>query len=278
MAEATDTFSYASADDPRLKRLLIRFIERMTGQRYIMQLYDSRITHRKPDEGFWDWSVRQLELKVAFNPDGLARFPRAGAVVVVANHPFGVLDGLIICHLIGRVRPDFRVLAIEVLNRAEEVRPHVLPVDFAKTRASLENNLRTRAEAKCHLQSGGCVIVFPAGEVSTTPSFWKTHAIDAKWKTLTARLILQSTADVVPVYFAGQNSLLFQLVSHMSMTLRASLLLKELCGRIGSEVPVRIGEAIPHTRLAAIGDRALLMEYLRDTTYALGKSVSRAQP
>jgi len=251
--------------------MVIRLIERMTGQRHIIQLYQSRTAHRTPDETFWDWAVRQLELKVAFNPDGLARLPRDRPLVVVANHPFGVLDGLVICHLIGRVRPDFRVLAIDALSRAEEVRQYVLPINFAETKAALVNNIKTRAEARRHLLAGGCVIVFPAGEVSTTPSLWKTHAVDAQWKTLTAGLILQSMADVVPVYFAGQNSLLFQLVSHVSMTLRTAILLRELHGRIGSEVVVRVGEAIPHARLAAISNRVLLMKHLRDATYALAK-------
>jgi putative hemolysin len=276
MAAATETFSYATPDHPPLQRMVIRLIESMTGQRHITQIYLSGIGNRHPNESFWDWSVRQLELKVAFNPDGLAQLPRTGAVVVVANHPFGVLDGLVICHLIGQVRPDFRVLAIDVLGRAEEVRSQVLPVDFAETGAALENNLRTRAEAKRHLLAGGCIIVFPAGEVSTTPSFWATRAIDAQWKTLTARLILQSKADVVPIYFAGQNSLLFQMVSHISMTLRTSLLLKELHRRIGSEVKVCIGEPIPHAHLATIGNRASLMAHLRNATYALGESTSRA--
>jgi len=276
MAAAIETFSYATPDHPPLKRLIIRLIERMTGQRRITQVYLSGIRNRNPDESFWDWAVRQLELKVVFNPDGLAQFPRDGALVVVANHPYGVLDGLVICHLIGQVRPDFRVLAIDVLSRAEEVRSQVLPVDFAETGAALENNLRTRAEAKRHLLAGGCIVVFPAGEVSTTPGFWDTRAIDAQWKTLTARLILQSKADVVPVFFAGQNSPLFQMVSHISMTLRTSLLLKELHRRIGSEVAVRVGQAIPHARLAAIGNRASLMEYLRTATYALGKAIPRA--
>jgi len=271
MAGKLDTFTYVSAEDPPLKRVIIRLIERMTGQPHIMRLYDFHRAHPLPGESFWNWAVRGLDLKIAVNEQVLAKLPRTGALVVVANHPFGVLDGIIICYLIKRVRPDFRVMAIEALNRAEEVKPYVLPVDFAETKSALKNNLKSRAIAKRHLLAGGCVIVFPAGEVSTTPSVWSTRAVDAKWKTLTARLILQSMADVVPVYFAGQNSLMFQLISHVSMTLRASLLLKEMYDRIGTEVLVRVGEVIPHARLAAINDREALMNYLRATTYALGQ-------
>src|SRR6202012_5724884 len=99
---------------------------------------------------------------------------------------------------------------------------------------------------KHHLLGGGCLIVFPAGGVSTTRKPWDRPAVDAEWKNLTARLIAQGKAPVLPVFFAGQNSRLFQLASHLSMTLRLSLLFKEVHDRIGGEVHVRVGDAIPH--------------------------------
>ncbi|HXM00596.1 MAG TPA: lysophospholipid acyltransferase family protein [Rhizomicrobium sp.] len=270
MADATDSFSYASADDPRLKRFLIRLIERMTGQPRLKRLYDDHRANPVPGESFWDSAIRRLDLKIVTNEDALARLPRAGALVIVANHPFGVLDGVIVCQLIARVRSDFRVLTNAVLNRADEVKQFLLPVDFSETKEALDTNLKSRAAAKQHLLAGGCLIVFPAGGVSTTPKPWDKHAVDAEWKNLTARLIAQAKAPVVPVYFAGQNSRLFQLASHVSMTLRLSLLFKEVHDRIGTEVHVRIGEVIAYTKLATINDRETFMNYLRQATYALG--------
>jgi putative hemolysin len=276
MPNATsDTFSYASAEDKRLKRLVIRMIERMTGQPHLKRIYDEHRANPKPGESFWDSAIRRLELKVVTNDDALAKLPRTGALVVVANHPFGVLDGIIICQLIARVRSDFRVLTNAVLNRAEEIKPFLLPVDFAETKEALETNLKSRAAAKHHLMGGGCLVIFPAGGVSTTPKPWDIHAVDAEWKNLTARLITQAKAAVVPVYFAGQNSRLFQLASHVSMTLRLSLLFKEVHDRIGTEVHVRIGGVIPYTTLATINDRESFMEHLRQATYALGKEMPR---
>ncbi len=219
--------------------------------------------------------MRRLDLKIDVNEDALAKLPRERALVIVANHPFGVLDGIIICQLISRVRGDFRVLTNAVLNRAEEIKAHLLPVDFTETQEALETNLKSRAAAKHHLLAGGCLVVFPAGGVSTTPKIWDRNATDAEWKNLTARLILQSKADVVPVYFAGQNSRLFQVASHVSMTLRLSLLFKEVSDRIGTEVAVRIGDVISHTTLAGINDRERFMEYLRKETYKLGETMPR---
>ncbi len=270
-----ETFSYAAPDDPALKRFVIRLIERMTGQPYLKSLYDDHRANPVPGESFWDSAIRRLNLRIVCNADALARLPRTGPLVVVANHPFGVLDGVIISNLVSKVRSDFRVLTNAVLYRAEEIRPHLLPVDFTETPEAMETNLKSRAAAKHHLMNGGCLIVFPAGGVSTTPTIWHRRAVDAEWKNLTARLISQAKAPVVPVYFAGQNSRLFQLASHVSMTLRLSLLFKEVHDRIGSEVHVRIGEVIPWQALATIADRQTFMQRLRDATYALSGHMPR---
>lgn len=274
MAEAeVDTFSYANADDPRLKRFVIRLIERMSGQPYLKWLYDDHRTNPVPGESFWDSAVRRLELKIHCNQEQLAAWPKSGPLVVVSNHPFGVLDGVVISHLVSQVRQDFRVLTNAVLYRAEEIRHFLLPIDFTESEEALQTNLKSRAEAKSHLLNGGCLVIFPAGGVSTTPTVWHKRAIDTEWKTFTARLITQAKAPVAPVFFAGQNSRIFQLASHISMTLRLSLLFKEVHDMIGGEVVVRLAEPIPFDRLPPMADRQAFMNKLREMTYALGEGV-----
>jgi putative hemolysin len=268
-----DDFSYAEPDDPRLKRFFIRLIERMSGQPYLKWLYDDHLANPRPGESFWDAAVRRLELRIVCNEDTLARWPRKGPLIVVSNHPFGVLDGVVICHLVSRVRQDFRVLTNAVLMRAEVVRKFLLPIDFTESEEAVKTNLQSRAAAKAHLLDGGCLIIFPAGGVSTTPTPWHKRAVDAEWKTYTGRLIAQSKAPVAPVFFAGQNSRMFQIASHISLTLRLSLLFKEVHDRIGSELQVRIGEAIPFEQLPATADRQAFMRHLREMTYRLGEGV-----
>jgi len=275
-ADAIDTFSYAAPDDPRLKRFFIRLIERLTGQPYLKWVYEDNRAHPVPGENFWSAAIRRLELKLDYNSEALATWPKEGPLVVVANHPFGVLDGLIICQIVSQVRSDFRVLTNAVLLRAEEVKTFLLPVDFAETDEALKTNLRTRAEAKNHRMKGGCLVVFPAGGVSTTPTIWHQRAVDTDWKNFTARMISQAKAPVAPVFFAGQNSRLFQVARHISMTLRRSLLFKEVHNRIGSVVQIRIGNLIPYERLMAINDRQSFMDHLKDLTYALGENMPRA--
>jgi putative hemolysin len=265
-------FSYAAPDDPRLKRLIIRAVETMTGQPYLKSLYDEHRKNPVPGESFWSAAMRNLELKIDYNRDALEKLPTSGPLVIVANHPFGVLDGLIISYLTSLVRNDFLVLTNSVLYQADEIRDHLLPIDFAETKEALDTNLKSRAAAKTHLLRGGVLVVFPAGGASTAPKPWSKRAVDAEWKNFAARLIASAKAPVVPVYFAGQNSRLFQIASHISMTLRLSLFFKEVYDKIGSELRVRIGEILPYSDLSHL-DRTKLMEHLRERTYALGASL-----
>jgi putative hemolysin len=268
-----DDFSYASPEDPRFKRFVIQMIERMSGQPELKRMYLEHQEKPVPGESFWEAAKRKLQLTIDLNEDGLAQIPPQGPLVIVANHPFGVLDGLMICWLVSRVRQDFKVLTNALLNRAEEIKPFLLPIDFEETKAALETNIRSRADAKALLESGGVLIVFPGGTVSTTPSLLSRRAEDPEWKTFTGRMILQGKAPVVPVFFAGQNSMLFQVASHLSVTLRLSLLFKEVHDRIGDTLAVRIGTRIPYETLRGFTDRKQMMAFLRDQTYALGSSL-----
>lgn len=273
---AEDTgFSYATPEDPALKRLLIRAIEGMTGQPYLKQLYDDHRNHLVPGESFWAAALQRLEVTLNYNEPALARVPKTGSLVIVANHPFGVLDGLIISYLMSKVRSDFIVLTNAVLYQADEIRQHLLPIDFAETKEALSTNLKTANAAKAHLMHGGCLVIFPAGGASTTPTPWSREAVDAEWKNFAARLIIGTKCPVLPVFFAGQNSRLFQIASHISLTLRLSLFFKEVYDKIGSTIYLRIGDMIRFKDMAAF-DRIQLMEFLRKKTYALGAGLPRS--
>lgn len=263
-------FTYAAPEHGRLKRLVIRAVERITGQPRLKRLYMENQRQPLAGEGFWDAAVRLLRLEIRIGGAGLAAIPRSGPVVVLANHPFGVLDGIVIAHLVAQVRDDFKVLTNSVLYRAPEARPNLLPIDFAETRQARDTNLRSRAAAHDLLRAGGCLVVFPGGTVSTVTGLLKRRAFDPVWKPFAGQLIRKSAATVVPVFFAGQNSRLFQLASHLSMTLRLALLFKEVARRIGTPLPVVIGDAIPAPALAGFADATALVQHLREQTYALG--------
>lgn len=266
------SFSYADDTMPLLQRGLVRSIEMMTGQPMLARLYHDMQRSGADDEDFWSGAVRRLRLDVRHDARRLAAWPSSGPAVVVANHPYGVLDGVVLGWLASQVRPDFRILTNAVLYRAPEVRPWLLPIDFSGTREALQTNLMSRRAAHDHLARGGLVLVFPAGGVSTSPDrLGRQRAQDAPWQPFVAQLVQRHRARVTPVYFHGQNSRLFQIASHVSLTLRLSLLFKEVRDRIDTTVDVSIGETIPFEDLEHVADRADLAQTLRRMTYALGR-------
>jgi putative hemolysin len=269
-------FSYADPADPPLKRGVIRAIELATGQPRLKRLYMDFRASAPAREGVFGSALRRLDVSVDVDPAALARVPSAGPLVVVANHPYGVLDGLILAHLMERTGRDFRVLTNAVLLRVPEMRPFLLPVDFAPTAGATRTNLETRAAARPQLDAGGVVAVFPAGAVSTAPDrLGRRPAVDAPWQPFTAQLVQRAGATVLPVWFGGQNSRLFQIASHLNLSLRLSLLFKEVRDRIGSRIAVEIGAPIPFEALAGFTDRAALAAELRRRTYALARDADR---
>ncbi len=262
-------FSYAAPEHPFLKRLVIQAVEKMTGQPRLKRLYLEHRLNPVPDEDFWSAAVRKLDLNLVYDRAKWDAVPKDGPLVIVANHPFGVLDGIVISYLASRIRPRFKVLTNSVLFRAPEVRPFLLPIDFAESRDALATNIETRKLALQELSEGGAVIVFPGGTVSTAPSTFG-RAVDPDWKPFTSKLIVSAKATVVPVYFEGQNSKLFQFASNVSQTFREALLFKEVANKIGTDIGLTIGDTIPFDHLAHLKDRRLLIDHLRSITYDLG--------
>lgn len=273
---AYPSLSYADYFDHPLKRRLVRGVERLSGQPRIQRLYREYRENLR-HEPFFGAAVRLLDLKLEMDLARHAAIPKTGPLVVVANHPFGVLDGLVICHLLSLVRSDFKVLTNAVLDGAPEASDWILPIDFAGTKDAQATNIATRKASLERLKAGGCIIVFPAGGVSTAPTLLSRAAVDDTWKPFTAKLITQSGASVVPVYFEGQNSRLFQLASHMSLELRLALIFREVNRRRGKRMPVHIGEVLTPEDLANAGKRAELMGFLRDATYSMAPARLRGR-
>lgn len=264
-------FTYADPADSWPRRALIRAVESLTGQPRIHRLYLENRDKLLPGESFWAACFRVMDIALATEGTAHLNWPREGPLVVIANHPFGVLDGLAISELVGRVRPDYRVLTNAVLTRAPETQPYLLPVDFAETEEALRTNLASRAAARAWLAQGGCVVLFPAGGVATTKTALGSRAVDLPWKPFLGALVQGGRAAVAPLWFDGQNSRLFQLASHIHPTLRLSLLFHEVRLRMGRDVTMRPGPAIPFAELAPMKDRQILTDHLRDVVEALGK-------
>jgi putative hemolysin len=262
--------SYASPCDGRLARLAIHLVEATTGQLELKRLYNTYQTELRGTVDFWEAAMRLMRLSVDYDAAKLDALPRRGPLVIVANHPFGLIDGLLIGHLANRVRRDFKVLTNSRLYPPDaEIRSYILPIDFDPTPTAQATNLESRAIARAHIKGGGCIIVFPAGGVATTPSFFARKAVDFEWRPFTARLVHEAKADVVPIFFPGQNSRMFHIASHIGMTARMAYLLHEVANKIGGSFSAVIGDVLPYESLKEMRDPRVLCRYLRDRTEAL---------
>jgi putative hemolysin len=199
----------------------------------------------------------------------LHNVPTQGPLIVIANHPYGILDGLTLGHILEQTRGDFRILANSVFRKAEEVNRVVLPISFDETKEARALNIETRKKSFQYLAEGGAIGIFPGGTVSTAARPF-SRPMDPGWRSFTARLISKSGAQVLPIYFHGHTSRLFQIASHMHSTLRMGLLIKEFRRRVDTPVHISVGEPISAARLAPYGkDSKAMMDFLRKATYEL---------
>lgn len=261
--------TYASPGDPLLKRAVINTVELATGRRRLERMYREVHLQALPSQQVWKALLDKLEVKLRYDEGQLSSLPKEGPLVFVANHPFGVLDGLVLGHLVAQAREEFYVLVNEVLTREPTLAGHLLPIDFRETKAAARTNLNTRSRAMERLQAGAALAIFPAGGVATAPKLFKKTAEDLAWKRFVAKLITFTEATVVPIYFHGQNSRLFQVASQVSANLRLSLLLHEIRNKIGAEIKIEIGDPIPYADWGGLKKQALI-DSLRERTLSLG--------
>ena len=261
--------TYARPTDPWLKRSLIQAMEAWAGRDYFVPLYERWRRDVVPGPGpviapMLDLIDLRLDVSGAWPPALEPGTP----LVIVANHPYGIADGIAALALAERLGRPCRVLINKDLMKIPEIRPYSLPVDFADTRDAQAANLAMRGEALRLLKAGTTVVVFPAGGVATAPSAFG-RAVDLPWKTFTARMIQASRAQVLPMFFAGQCSPMFHIASRVSLTLRLSLMIREFRRQVGSALEVRVGDLIASRELAAIRDRQALMSHLQGRVLGL---------
>jgi putative hemolysin len=265
-----DQLSYANENQPRLKRWIIRSIEGLSGRDRYLRLYQiwSRDIVPQGQQIFskmLDLIDIRLDLRSEWPPRHLPDSP----LVIVANHPFGIGDGIAVLAMAEALGRPFRVLINNDLMKIPEIAPYALPISFDETREALAMNMATRHEAVRLLKSGVTVVVFPAGGVATAPKGFG-RAVDLPWKMFPARLVQAARASVIPVYFGGQNGRLFHLASRVSMTLRISLLIREFRRLSGTTIVARAGRVLEADELAYLTDRKQLLETLYNAVFDLG--------
>lgn len=292
---ATDRFttlSYANPSHPRLKRWFIRSVEGLSGRDRYVRLYDiwrSTIVPSR-DRVFG----RMLDL-IGISLDSRGEWPPRdlpqGPLVIVANHPFGIGDGIAALSLAEQLGRPFRVMINAELLKIPEMEAYSLPVDFSEAKDAVKKNMAMRREALSLLKEGVTIVVFPGGGVATAPKGFG-EARDLPWKLFPARLVQEARATVVPVHFAGQNGRLFHLVSkpmlayeqapgkvaralyEVSLTLRTSLLIREFARLSGRSISAHVGRPIAWEEMEPIRDRKALTGFLQQRVQDLAPARS----
>lgn len=203
------------------------------------------------------------------NEEVLSRFP-TGAFITVSNHPFGGMDGIILLHIVGKYRQDYRVMVNFFLNNIQAMRSSFIAVDPIKQNDSPEKKKITLdglREAMRHVKDGHPLGFFPAGAVSKVDK--TLHIRDREWQPTVIRLIQQLKVPVIPIYFHGHNSTIFNILGLIDWRLRSLRLPTELINMTGKKVHVSVGEPIMPDVIAQYKDTKTLGEFLRNETYAL---------
>jgi len=243
-------------------------IEKILRVRSINSIY-SDINFHGDDLEFSEQALEYLNICNDVPDEDIERIPTTGPVVAVANHPFGAIEGMLLASLLVSVRKDVKIMANYLLNHIPEMRKILIAVDPFGSKSAISRNIKPLKEAVKWVQNGGLLGVFPAGEVSHLNL--KKGVVDPKWNRSIARIIRRSEANVVPIYFDGRNSTLFQLMGMVHKRLRTVMLPREFLNKTNKKIPVRIGKVIPFSKLKEIENDTELIEYIRLRTYLLEK-------
>ena len=278
--------TYASENHPRAKRWFIRSVEGFAGRKRYARLYGIwRQTVVPTRERLFSRMLDLVDVSVCAEGEWPPRQLPDGPLVIVANHPFGIGDGIAVLSLAESLGRPFRVMIHKGLMKISEMEPFSLPIDFDETKEAVRNNLAVRNEALRLLKEGVTIVIFPAGGVATASRGFG-RAQDLPWKMFPARLVREARATVLPLHIQGQNGRLFHLVSApmgwlekenrfarfvggVALTMRTSLLISEFARLSGKTIHIRAGRPLEWRELATIRDRKALTAFLHDAVFSL---------
>jgi putative hemolysin len=240
-------------------------LEWVTGLKRCQQLYSGLAADST--EEFSGQVLETLDVDYQIDEKDLAKIPRSGSCILIANHPFGGIDGIVLMNLISRVRSDYKVMGNGLLARIPQLRDKLIQVDpFGGTDAARRNVSPLRAALKA-LNQGELLIMFPGGEVSTWHNL-TPQVVDPEWSTTLPRLVRMSKSAVLPIYFRGNNGCAFHLAGKVHPRLRTLLLPRMMLKQRGKRLQLGVGQLLPAKKLLALDDGKML-ETLRMRTYAL---------
>jgi putative hemolysin len=263
-----------------LQRTLYRVfgpvLEHLLGLRRFDRHYQAGHRHycNQPREertcgAFFDGVVNSVGTKCELDEPTGFEIPKTGPLIIVANHPYGILDPCLLASYIGKQRRDLKVMTNALLSVMPEVKEHGIMVNPFGGKEATRENLAGMKAALSHLKAGGALLIFPSGEVS---AYKPGKGIEeAPWTTHVGSLVRRTQAAVLPVYFPGANSTLFHAAGVVHPRLRTALLLREFCQQEGAAVEMIVGSTLLYSKLRKFENDEALTRYLRLHTLVLNE-------
>ncbi|WP_209390418.1 lysophospholipid acyltransferase family protein [Chryseobacterium sp. RR2-3-20] len=232
----------------------------------VNRLYDK--LKDKKGKDFFDSFVRERNLSyIAFEED-LAKIPKTGPFILVSNHPLGAIDGILMCKILSEIRPDFKVMGNFLLEKIKPMEPYVIPVNPFEGRKEIRNSASGMRETLKHLENGGCVGIFPAGEVSNKNNPYG-EILDKDWEKPALKLIRMAKVLVVPMYFHAKNSTLFYQIAKIHPNLQTLMLPSEMMNDREKPIRIRIGRPISVKVMDEMESIEELGEFLKTKVYMM---------
>lgn len=265
------SLTYSNTFDSPIKRHIIKTIEWFSGKIHIIRMIRQFEKKGKfHGQAFWRGALDVMGIDLITPQSQLDRIPKKGPVVIVANHPHGMVDGMIMADLIGRVRTDYRILTRAFLTDIDEdAGKFLIPVPFPHEEDAQAKMVEMRKKAMAHLNNDGLIAIFPSGVVASSDSMFGP-AVEREWNLFTAKMIRLSGARVVPLYFPGSNSRWYQIANQISPTLRQSLLIHEIVNACGKPQRPIVGKPFDDAEVQEkLKDPRACMAWMRETTLSL---------
>ena len=263
--------SYANTFTNPVQRNTIKTLELLTGKlsllKKVRQFEKMGIPVGQP---FWKQALDLLGINLLIKQSEINKIPKKGSLVITANHPHGLVDGMVLAELIGKVRTDYKILTRSLLTGVKQIDQFMIPVPFDHEENALKKSLEMRKSAMDHLENGGVVVIFPSGKVASSETMFG-DVVEGDWNPFTAKLIQKSGANVVPIFFPGSNSRIYQIANQISATLRQGLLIYEVVHAMNKPQKPLVGSLIKQDEISPWkSDPRGFMRWLRERTLSLG--------
>ncbi len=235
----------------------------------INRLFDGAADYQGRE--FADHLLENMNITIDVSADQLENIPKEGGFVVVSNHPFGGIEGVMLLSAIAKVRPDFKIMANFILSHIPNLKECFFAVNPFENNPEWKSSVGGIKGAIQHIAAGNGLGVFPAGEVSR----YHGHDFpeDLPWSTSIARIIKNAGVPVIPVFWEGQNSKLFYALDKIHTMLGTARLTRELANKHDTCFNLQIGKPIMPAEVALYDNPKELAAYLRCRSYALEANI-----